>query len=79
MVVFLRLVSVNLESLKNLQLLDFADELEESHEAQQPQEGDIHAGQRDPADEHQPEVEVVPGALGAQPVRGQRKKCKQNL
>jgi hypothetical protein len=51
----------------HLELLDLAHKLQDPQEPEQPEEDHVHPGNADPAHHHQPEVEVVPDPLRANP------------
>lgn len=48
-----------------------AHEFEETHEAEEAKEGDVNAGDGDPANQDKPTVEVVPAGSGSHPNNGE--------
>jgi hypothetical protein len=52
-----------------VKLLYFSDELEQPHQAKETNEGDFDSRKRDPTEDHNPEVKVVPDSLRTNPMR----------
>jgi hypothetical protein len=54
----------------DLKLFHFADQLQQTHQTKQTEEGDIatDGGGGQPANNDKPEVEVIPGRLRAEPL-----------